>query len=66
MAEKETLSIVLSEDRELELNFECSLKTFITVIVVAIQDLKLSDDIAAGLFTEIAHRYFRLNKGELK
>ena len=61
MTEKETLRIVLSEEQELELEFECSLKTFATVLVAAIQEMELPDDIVAVLFTEIAHRYFRWN-----
>ena len=55
MTEKETLGIVLTEVQELELNFECSMGTFKTVIVTAIQQLELSDDIAARLFIEKSH-----------
>lgn len=66
MTEKETLRIVLTEDRALELEFECSLETFITVIVAAVKEVALSNDKAAKLFVEIAQRYFRLNKGEIE
>lgn len=61
MTEKETLRIVLTEDWDLELNFECSMGTFITVIVAVIRELELSDDEAARLFTVITQQYFRLN-----
>ena len=58
MKEKGTLRIVLTEDQQLELEIDCSLRTFITVLVVAVK--------AAKLFVEIIPRYFRLNKGESK
>ena len=38
MIEKETLRIVLTEDQQLELEFECTLETFTTVIVTAIKE----------------------------
>ena len=66
MTEKETLRIVLTEEQELELEFECSLGTFITVVAVAIQEVGLSNEKAAKLFVELVQRYFRLNKGESK
>lgn len=66
MKEKETLRIVLTEDQKLELEFECSMKTFITVIVTAVKEAGLSNDEAAGLFLKITQQYFRLNKGEPK
>ena len=66
MAEKETLRIILTEDQKLELDFECSLGTFITVIATAIKEVGLSDDKATNLFCEIIQRYFRLNKGGTK
>lgn len=66
MKEKETLRIVLTEDQELELEFECSLRTFITVIAAAVKEVGLSNDKAAKLFAEIAQHYFGLNEGESK
>ena len=66
MTEKETLRIVLTEDQQLELAFNCSMGTFMTAIVAAIQELELPDDNVARLFVEITQRYFRLNKGESK
>lgn len=66
MTEKETLRIVLTEDQQLELEIDCSLRTFITVLVVAVKEAGLSNEKAAKLFVEIIPRYFRLNKGESK
>lgn len=66
MTEKETLKIVLTEERELEVVFDCTMGTFVKAIVVAIQWLELPDDTAVRLFVEITQQYFRLNKGESK
>ena len=66
MTEKETLRIVLTEEQELEVVYDCTIGTFMTAIVAAIQELELPDDKAARLFVEITQQYFRLNKGESK
>ena len=66
MAEKETLRIILTEDQKLEVEFECSRETFITVIAAAVKAAGISNDKAAKLFFEIVQRYFSLNKGESK
>ena len=64
MKEKETLRIVLTEDHQLELAFNCTIGTFMTAIVAAVKELELPDDKAARLYVEITQQYFRLNKGE--
>ena len=51
MTEKETLRIVLTEDQQLELAFNCSMGTFMTAIVAAVKELALqrhADMVARG------------------
>ena len=66
MLEKESLSIILSEDLRLKVDFRCSLDTVATVMAYTLHSMKLPESIVPRLCNEIATRCITLGKGESK